>query len=110
MSDLPTAQTRAAIKLLLSMLNGTAHVRDALPRASLLALLDRMAVGSLREIGVPLHPTPSPADRTAPWGRTGSATATRRAVGNPDPTGHDGGGELRHAGDRITDLGGPGTD
>ena len=57
-SDLPLAQTRAAVKLLLSMLNGTAHIRDAVPRAQLVEMLTRMAAGALREMGVPVGTEP----------------------------------------------------
>lgn len=65
-SDLPVGQARAAVKLLLSMLNGTAHLRDALPRAQLMEILSRMAVGALEELGVALdeaRPQPGPVAR-----------------------------------------------
>lgn len=54
-SDLPTPQTRATVKLVLSMLNGTAHLKDAVPRTQLVRLLQRLAVGALGEVGVALE-------------------------------------------------------
>lgn len=54
-SDLPTPQTRATVKLVLSMLNGTAHLKDAVPRTQLVRLLQRLAAGALGEAGVPLE-------------------------------------------------------
>lgn len=68
-SDLPLGQTRAAVKLLLSMLNGTAHIRDAVPRTQLVEMLTRMAAGALREMGVPVA---TEEERTVARGRPAS--------------------------------------
>lgn len=48
----PDAQLRAVVKLVLSMLNGTAHLKDSVPRTQLVALLGSLAAGALREVGV----------------------------------------------------------
>lgn len=71
-ADIPVAEARAVAKLLLSMLNGTAHVREAIPRAELVDTLSQMAVGALREVGVPLAVGPG-----------GSAS---RPVERPEPS------------------------
>lgn len=55
-SDMPVSEARAVIKFLLSMLNGTAHVKDAVPRRQLVELLRRLAGGALAEAGVAVHP------------------------------------------------------
>ena len=46
-AGLTDGEIRAAVKLLLSMLNGTAHVRDSVSRVRLAATLSRMARGAV---------------------------------------------------------------
>lgn len=68
-SDLPVGQARAAVKLLLSMLNGTAHIRDPVSRSQLVDLLTRMAGGALDEIGVRITPVNGdPSEKQRPTG------------------------------------------
>lgn len=51
-ADLAEPDVRALVKVLLSMLNGTAHIRDGLPRARLVNLLEQLAAGALRGVGI----------------------------------------------------------
>lgn len=51
-SSMSDGDVRALVKLLLSMLNGTAHVKENIPRSQLVALLKRMAIGALDNAGV----------------------------------------------------------
>ncbi|MCF7550898.1 TetR/AcrR family transcriptional regulator [Pseudonocardia sp. WMMC193] len=51
-ADLPDAEVLAMVKLLLSMLNGTAHVGEGVPRARLVELLELSAAGVLGAAGV----------------------------------------------------------
>lgn len=55
--DVSVAEARVVVKLMLSMLNGTAHVREPIPRTELVAALSKMAFGALRELGIPLDET-----------------------------------------------------
>lgn len=50
--DLAEPDVRAVVKVLLSMLNGTAHIRDGVPRARLVGLLVQLAVGAIGGIGI----------------------------------------------------------
>jgi len=52
--DLDDAEVRASVKLVLSMLNGSAHIRDNLARPRLRELLHRLAAGALNGVGIPL--------------------------------------------------------
>lgn len=50
--DLAEADIRAVVKMVLSMLNGTAHIRDGIPRARLVRLLRQLAAGALGGVGI----------------------------------------------------------
>lgn len=68
-ANLAPGQARAAVKLLLSMLNGTAHIRDPVSRSQLVDLLTRMAGGALDEIGVRITPVNGdPSEKQRPTG------------------------------------------
>lgn len=51
-ADLAEPDVRAVVKVLLSMLNGTAHIRDGIPRARLVGLLEQLAAGALGGVGI----------------------------------------------------------
>lgn len=51
-ADLTESDVRAVVKVMLSMLNGTAHIRDAIPRARLVGLLEQLAAGALGGVGI----------------------------------------------------------
>ena len=51
-SNCPDADVRATVKLLISMLNGTIYIKDAIARARLADLMQVMAAGALRGVGV----------------------------------------------------------
>lgn len=57
--DLPESDVRAVVKMMLSMLNGTAHIRDGIPRARLVGLLHQLAAGALQ--GIDIHIDEGPA-------------------------------------------------
>lgn len=50
--DLPAADVRATVKMVLSMLNGTAYIKDNIPRPRLVDLLHRLAAGALGGVGI----------------------------------------------------------
>lgn len=54
--ELAEADVRASVKVLLSMLNGTAYIRDNIPRARLVDLLDKLSIGALQGLGIRLPP------------------------------------------------------
>ncbi|MBW0113970.1 MULTISPECIES: TetR/AcrR family transcriptional regulator [Pseudonocardia] len=51
-ADLAEPDVRAVVKVMLSMLNGTAHIRDSIPRARLVRLLEQLAAGALGGVGI----------------------------------------------------------
>lgn len=62
-SELPDSDVQAAVRIVLSMLNGTAYIKAKVPRARLAHLLHQLAVGALSRLGICL---PDPGHRTAP--------------------------------------------
>ena len=50
--DLAELDVRAVVKVMLSMLNGTAHIRDVILRARLVGLLEQLAAGALGGVGI----------------------------------------------------------
>jgi AcrR family transcriptional regulator len=51
-ADLAEPDVRAVVKVVLSMLNGTAYIRDSIPRARLVGLLEQLAAGALGGVGI----------------------------------------------------------
>ncbi|MBW0089985.1 TetR/AcrR family transcriptional regulator [Pseudonocardia sp. KRD-184] len=58
-SDLAESDVRAVVKVMLSMLNGTAHIRDGIPRARLVGLLEQLAAGALGGVGIDIGSGPA---------------------------------------------------
>lgn len=67
-SELPAADARAAVKSLLSMLNGSALIGDGVAATRLTALLERLVGGALNGIGVRVPPPPDPRAPSKPVG------------------------------------------
>lgn len=57
-TKLPDGDVRAAVKLVLSMINGSAYVKDAIPRPRLVVLLDRLTTAALANVESPEPPAP----------------------------------------------------
>lgn len=51
-SDLPDVEVRAAVKLVLSMCNGTIYIKDTLARTRQTELMQHLAAGALRGLGL----------------------------------------------------------
>jgi AcrR family transcriptional regulator len=50
--DLADSDVRAVVKMLLSMLNSTAHIKDGIPRSRLVSLLLQLATGALSGVDI----------------------------------------------------------
>lgn len=51
-ADLNEVDVRAIVKVTLSMLNGTAYIKDSIPRARLVQLLHQLAAGALTGVDI----------------------------------------------------------
>ncbi len=55
--DLTEIDIRAVVKVILSMLNGTAYIKDSIPRARLVDLLHQLAAGALAGVHIDIGAT-----------------------------------------------------
>lgn len=53
--DLTEVDIRAVVKVMLSMLNGTAYIKDSIPRARLVELLHQLAAGALTGVHIDIE-------------------------------------------------------
>lgn len=67
-SELPNSDVEAAVRIVLSMLNGTAYIKAKVPRARLAHLLHQLAAGALSGLGIDLADR---LHRTAPFAPPG---------------------------------------